>query len=115
MTEKIEAMSKVTLGEGLHLLSGVSSGSLTMFCARHGIRSLLVFGSYARGEQKPESDLDILVQFQPEHTPDFLAMVAMEMELNQLTGRRVDFRTPEEISRYVRDRVLAEAKAVIVC
>ena len=72
-------------------------------------------GHYARGEQGPESDLDILVEFQPGRTPDLLAMVAMEMELNHLTDRRVDFRTPEEISRYVRERVLAEAKPIIVC
>lgn len=114
MGDENESCSAATLG-GLSSLSGVSRDSLTEFCGRHGIRRLSLFGSFPRGEQGPESDLDILVEFQPGRTPDLLAMVAMEMELNHLTDRRVDFRTPEEISRYVRERVLAEAKPIIVC
>ncbi len=115
MADKNQTKSAVAPAPGLERLPGLPRGSLTEFCTRHGIRRLSLFGSYARGEQRPESDLDILVEFQPGHTPDLLAMVAMEMELTQLTGQQVDFRTPQEISRYVRDRVFAEAKPIIVC
>jgi uncharacterized protein len=79
------------------------------FCRRNHIRRLSLFGSVLRGELRPDSDIDVLVEFQPGHTPGF-AFFAMEDELSQLLGRKVDLNTPRFLSRYFRDHVMAEAE-----
>lgn len=80
------------------------------FCKRHHIRKLAVFGSYLREDFGPESDIDFLVEFDPEHIPTLLDVAGMEMELSELLdGRKVDLRTPQDLSRYFRDQVVAEA------
>lgn len=79
------------------------------FCQRHHIRKLSLFGSVLRDDFRPESDIDVLVEFELGKTPGF-AIVAMQQELSDLfNGRTVDLRTPQELSRYIRDRVMAEA------
>ena len=79
------------------------------FCQRHHIRKLSLFGSVLRDDFRPESDIDVLVEFEPGKTPGF-AIVTMQQELSELfNGRTIDLRTPEELSRYIRDRVMAEA------
>ena len=84
---------------------------LTAFCRRHHIRKLSLFGSVLRADFRPESDVDVLVEFDPEHVPGFLALAGMERELSELLdGRKVDMRTPLELSRYFRDEVLAAAE-----
>lgn len=83
------------------------------FCRRHHIRRLALFGSVLREDFGPESDVDILVEFEPEHVPG-LAFIAMEVELSEILGRKVDLNTPGFLSRYVRDTVLAEAEAQYV-
>ena len=83
------------------------------FCRRHYIRRLALFGSVLREDFRPESDIDVLVEFQPGHVPG-LAFFAMEEELSTLLGRRVDLNTPEFLSRYFRDEVLAEAETQYV-
>ncbi len=82
---------------------------LTEFCREHHIRKLAFFGSVLKPEYSPESDIDVLVEFEPGHIPGF-AMVAMEDELAQLLGRKVDLRTPKDLSRYFREQVVREAK-----
>jgi predicted nucleotidyltransferase len=79
------------------------------FCRRHHIRKLAVFGSVLHGDSRPDSDLDVLVEFVPGHVPG-LAFFGMEQELSELLGRKVDLNTPQFLSRYFRDEVLAEAK-----
>jgi len=79
------------------------------FCRRHHIRKLSVFGSALRADFRPDSDLDVLVEFEPGHTPG-LAFFGMEEELAELLGRKVDLNTPQFLSPYFRDQVLAEAE-----
>lgn len=85
--------------------------SLDTFCRSNGIRRLSVFGSSLRSDFRPDSDIDVLVEFDPERIPGLLGMAHMERELSALLGgRKVDLRTPEDISRYFRKQVLAEAE-----
>ena len=79
------------------------------FCRRHGIRRLALFGSVLRDDLGPDSDVDVLVEFHDGRVPG-LAFFRMEKELSDLLGRRVDLNTPEFLSRYFRDDVLAEAE-----
>ena len=84
---------------------------IAAFCRRHHIRQLALFGSVLRKDFGPDSDLDILVEFEPGQVPG-LAFFAMEEELSRLLGRKVDLNTPQFLSRYFRDEVLR--KAVVV-
>ncbi len=79
------------------------------FCRKHHIRKLAFFGSDLRDDFGPESDVDVLVEFEPGHTPG-LAFFAMEAELSEILGWKVDLNTQKLLSRYFRDRVVAEAK-----
>jgi len=81
------------------------------FCRKHHIKRLSVFGSYLRDDFGPESDIDFLVEFYPEHIPGLLRMAGMERELSELLGgRKVDLRTARDLSRYFRDQVVASAE-----
>jgi len=79
------------------------------FCRRHHIRRLAFFGSVLRNDFGPESDVDVLVEFEPGHVPG-LAFLSMEEELSRILGRKVDLNTPGFLSPYFRDQVLAEAE-----
>ena len=79
------------------------------FCRRHHIRRLALFGSVLRDDFTAESDVDVLVEFEPGHVPG-LAFFAMQDELSAILGRKVDLNTPGFLSRYFRDEVLAEAE-----
>ncbi len=79
---------------------------IAAFCRRHGVRRLSLFGSILGDEFGPESDVDILVEFEPGRTPGLLRMAALELELSEMLGRTVDLRTPRELSRHFRDDVL---------
>src|SRR5256885_6085232 len=81
------------------------------FCRRHYIRRLAIFGSALRSDFRPDSDLDVLVEFEPGHTPG-LAFFAMEAELSELLGRKVDLNTPQFLSPDFRDEVMSEAQAL---
>jgi len=83
---------------------------LEAFCRRHHVRRLALFGSVLREDFGPDSDIDVLVEFEPGRTPDLFTMVRMQDELGQMLGREVDLRTPQDLSRYFRDRVVAEAQ-----
>ncbi len=80
------------------------------FCRRHFIRRMSLFGSALRGEATPDSDLDFLVEFHPDHLPNLIELAAMERELSEILKRSVDLRTAEDLSRYFRDQVVAEAE-----
>lgn len=79
------------------------------FCRRHYIRKLALFGSVLRKDFRPDSDIDILVEFYPGHTPGF-EFFRIESELSVILGRKVDLHTPMSLSRYFRDQVQAEAE-----
>jgi predicted nucleotidyltransferase len=89
----------------------VPEAELADFCRRHHIKNLSLFGSVLRDDFKADSDIDVLVEFEPGYVPGF-NMVDMENEISQLSGRKVDLRTPNDLSRYFRDRVVREAKVV---
>ena len=86
----------------------VSREGIAAFCRRHSIRRLALFGSVFRADFGPQSDVDVLVEFEPGHTPG-LDFFAMQDELSDLLGRRVDLNTPACLSPYFRDEALAEA------
>lgn len=83
--------------------------TIAAFCRRHYIRRLSLFGSILREDFRPDSDVDVLVEFEPGHTPG-LAFFAMQDELSELLGRKVDLHTANSLSKYFRDQVLAEAE-----
>jgi uncharacterized protein len=80
------------------------------FCRRHHIKKLSVFGSYLREDFGPESDVDLLVEFDPDYIPGLLDVAGMEIELSEMLERKVDLRTAEDLSRYFRDEVVAQAE-----
>ena len=86
----------------------VPKDQIADFCRRHHVQKLAIFGSALRDDFRPDSDIDILVEFEPEHVPG-LAFFGMEQELSQIFGRKVDLNTPQFLSRYFRDQVQAEA------
>ena len=89
----------------------LDAATLTRFCEQHHICRLALFGSQLKGTARPDSDIDLLVEFEPGHIPGLLALASMELELADLLGgRRVDLRTAEDLSRYFRDEVLRTAE-----
>jgi hypothetical protein len=80
------------------------------FCRKHHIWKLSVFGSYLRDDFRPDSDIDFLVEFEPGHIPGLIRFAGMEIELSEILGRKVDLRTAQDLSRYFRDEVLAQAE-----
>ena len=88
----------------------IPRNELIAFCSRHRIRKLAFFGSVLRDDFGPESDIDVLVEFERDARVGFITLAAMELELGDLLGRKVDLRTPADLSRYFRDKVLATAQ-----
>ena len=82
---------------------------IAIFCHRHHIRRLALFGSVLRDDFRPESDVDVLVEFESGHVPGW-EFFDMEEELSKIVGRKVDLNTPGFLSRYFRDKVLSEAE-----
>jgi len=80
------------------------------FCRRNYIRRLALFGSVLRDDFTPESDVDVLVEFEPDARVGLLSLARMEIELGELLGRKVDLNTPGFLSDYFRDEVLTEAE-----
>jgi uncharacterized protein len=90
-----------------------SIANLENLCQRYHIQKLALFGSILRDDFNADSDLDLLVEFEPEYTPGF-GFIDLQDELSQLFKRKVDLNTPQCLSRYFRDRVLAEAQTLYV-
>ncbi len=85
--------------------------ALNALCCRHGIGRLSLFGSVLKGTDRPDSDADLLVEFEPGASPGLLGLAAIEAELSSLLGgRRVDLRTAQELSRYFRAEVVHNAQ-----
>lgn len=87
----------------------VDDKKLAVFCKKHHIRRLAFFGSVLRNDFTPQSDIDVPVEFESEFVPG-LAFFEMQTELSQTIGQKVDLNTPDFISKYFRQQVLAEAE-----
>src|SRR3974377_2259697 len=86
--------------------------ALAAICRRNHIRRLSLFGSILKGSERPDSDVDLLVEFEPQARPSLLTMARIEIELSSLLGgRKVDLRTAQDLSRYFREEVVRAAEA----
>jgi hypothetical protein len=91
---------------------GITDEQLRSFCQRNAVTWLALFGSALRGEMREDSDIDLLVEFEADAQVSLLDLAGMELELTGLLGRRVDLRTPPELSRHFRDQVLSVAEVL---
>ena len=80
------------------------------FCKKHHIHKLSFFGSVLRDDFRSDSDVDVLVEFDPNHIPGLIRLAGMEFELSEILGRPVDIRTAQDLSRYFRQEVLHSAE-----
>ena len=87
----------------------IPSAEIVRFCERNHIRKLSLFGSILTERFRASSDVDVLVEFLEGHVPGFLGLAEMELELGGLFGRKVDLRTPAELSKYFREAVVSSA------
>ncbi|MBC8550299.1 MAG: nucleotidyltransferase family protein [Candidatus Brocadiales bacterium] len=83
---------------------------ISEFCKRNNVRKLALFGSVLRGDFRENSDVDVLIEFEPGHGTGYFGLARMERELSSILGRKVDLRTPQELSRDFRDEVLSHAE-----
>ncbi len=79
------------------------------FCKRHRIRKLSLFGAVLRGDFGPDSDIDLLVEFELDARVGLISLAGIELELREIMGRKVDLNTPGFLSKYYRDRIINEA------
>ena len=92
----------------------INTEAVSAFCLRHHIRRLSLFGSVLRADFRPDSDVDVLVEFEPGHVPG-LRFISIERELSQLLGgRRVDLVTPKILNPRIRAQVLGSAQSLYV-
>ena len=88
---------------------------IAAFCKERHIKRLAIFGSALRADFRPDSDIDLLVEFDPEQVPGLFGIARMERDLSALLGgRKVDLRTPEDLSKYFRQKVIDEAEVQYV-
>ena len=87
----------------------IDRDAVSAFCRQHRIKRLALFGSAIRDDSQPDSDVDILIEFEPDHVPG-LDFIAIERELSELLGRRVDLVTPKSLIPRIRVQVLASAE-----
>jgi len=93
----------------------ISKQKIANFCKRNHIRRLSIFGSVLQNDFTKSSDIDLLVEFDETHVPSFFSLIRMEEELSSwFDGRKVDLRTPRDLSRYFRDEVLKTAEALYI-
>ena len=88
----------------------VDSGKLVKFCQKHHIKKLAFFGSVLRDDFRPDSDVDVLVEFEEDHVPGLIRLSGMEIELSEVLGRKADLNTPGFFNPPLRKRILAKAK-----
>jgi predicted nucleotidyltransferase len=88
----------------------IDERKLTEFCQKNAIRELLFFGSIARDDFRPDSDIDVIVNFEPGRTPDLFTFAGLQLELGQMLGRQVHLHTDEMIHPYLRRRIRGGAK-----
>ena len=87
----------------------IDKAKIATFCRKHHLTKLALFGSVLTDRFGPDSDVDVLVEFDPEHIPGLIALSGMERELSEILGRKADMRTPNDLSRYFRDEVVRKA------
>ncbi len=87
----------------------IPKNQIAAFCQRNHIRKLSLFGSVLRDDFGPESDIDVLVEFEPGAKVGLLKMARIERDLSELLKRKIDLRTPEDLSRYFRQEILNTA------
>lgn len=85
---------------------------IAAFCKQNHIRKLSLFGSVLRDDFRPDSDIDFLVEFDPNHIPGLITLAGIELELTELLGRKSDLRTLQDLSQYFR-RDVAESAEVL--
>ncbi|OGP34072.1 MAG: nucleotidyltransferase [Deltaproteobacteria bacterium GWC2_65_14] len=91
----------------------VETEQIALYCRKHFLRKLSLFGSVLRDDFRSDSDVDVLVEFFPGHIPGLLKIAEMERELSSLLGgRAVEIRTPGDLSRYFRDEVMESAETL---
>ena len=95
-----------------NLMDFIPEDKIESFCCRNHIIRMSLFGSALRDELTDDSDIDILVEFDDNHIPGLFDVERMEMELSEMAGRKIDLRTPGDLSRYFRDEVVREAQAL---
>jgi len=88
----------------------VDPDTIAEFCRRHHIRKLAFFGSVLRDDFGPESDVDVLVEFEPGYRLGLFELIRTQRGFSDMIGREADFRTPEDLGRYMRARVMAESE-----
>lgn len=95
----------------MHPVLNIDERTVQKFCVSHSIRRLALFGSQLKGTAGPDSDVDLLVDFEPNCVPGLLGMAEMENELSSLLGgRKVDLRTARDLSRHFRDDIVRTAQ-----
>ena len=98
----------------MNLASGIvlPEAEIAEICRRHGVKELCVFGSAARGDMRPDSDIDLLVDFLPEARPSLFTLTRLMREFAELLGRRVDIATKPALKPRIRPYVLADAQVI---
>src|SRR2546422_4259216 len=82
------------------------------FCQRHRIRWLALFGSVLRDDFRPDSDVDVLIEFEPNRRYTYFTLAQVEEDLSVLLGRKVDVHVPKTLHPFLRDKVLGQAEAL---
>jgi predicted nucleotidyltransferase len=95
---------------GQNIPVAIPKDKIEGFCKKNHIRRLSLFGSVLRDDFRPDSDVDVLVEFDPVHIPGLIRLAGMEFELSDILGRKVDIRTAQDLSRYFREEVLNSAE-----
>ena len=107
--EKSQSIS-LFKNNSMHQSLNIDEAVLVQFCEKHHIRRLALFGSQLSGTAGPDSDIDLLVEFDPAHIPGLMGIASMEIELTEHLGKKVDLRTAADLSRYFRDEVVQMAQ-----
>ncbi|HSW87244.1 MAG TPA: nucleotidyltransferase family protein [Rhabdochlamydiaceae bacterium] len=90
----------------------INKKKIKAFCKKYHILSLALFGSILTSRFQPSSDVDVLVKFEKKHIPNFFELIDMECELSSIIGRKVDLKTPNDLSPYFRKEVLSKAQII---
>jgi predicted nucleotidyltransferase len=91
-------------------VNNITKEQIADFCRKNQIRKFAFYGSVLRDDFGSESDIDVLVELEPGQPIGLMEVAGMEIELSEMLGRKVDLRTPQDLSRYFRDEVVAEAE-----
>lgn len=106
---------KVKLGSNKELRELIEKNEerIIEFCKENHIKEISLFGSALRSDFTPDSDIDILVKFEVSHIPGYFDLIRMEEELSSILGqRKVDLRTPGDLSRYFRDSIMDDSEVI---